>query len=126
MYALTLGLAKLYLPDLAKEEAAAPDTNPQVTRLLRRTLLGLAAGRVDVDTLTPEMRSVFSPEVLTQMSHAIAPLEPLQSLALLAHSEQGGSTVYRYRAVYGTTPTIVLMALTPDGKIMSWLGPRLE
>ncbi len=125
-FSLGLGVAKQYLPDLAKEEAAVPDTNPQVTRLLRRTLLGLAAGKVDADTLTLEMRSVFSPETLTQMRQAIAPLEPLQSLSLLAHSEQGSLTVYRYRAVYGATPTIVLMTLTPDGKIAGWLGPRLE
>ena len=46
--ALALGVTKLYLPPVP-EEAAAPDTEPEVTRLLRRTLTYFASGKVSAE-----------------------------------------------------------------------------
>jgi D-alanyl-D-alanine carboxypeptidase len=114
--ALAMNVAKQYLPQMPKE-AAAPDTEPDVTRLLRRTLTNLASGKVSSDILTPEMRSVLTPQTIAQTNQTLAPLGTLKTLSFLTRTDQNGLKVYRYRALYGTTPFIVQMALTSDGKI---------
>ena len=113
---MALQVAKFYLPK-APEEAAAPDTEPQVTRLLRRTLTDIAAGKIASDTLTPKMRSVLTPETITQTNQSLASLGALGTLSFLTRRDQNGLKTYRYRALYGTTPVIVQLALTQDGKI---------
>lgn len=117
-------VAKSYLP-AAPEEAVAPDTNPQVTRLLRRTLTNLAAGKIDPKILTPQMQALLTPEVIAQSNQALASFGKLTTLSFLTRTEQNGLQVYRYRAIYGTTPVIMVMALTPDGKIAG-LRPQPE
>jgi len=113
---LALGVAKLYLP-ASPEEAAAPDADPQVTRLLRRTLTALASGKVASSTLTPAMRSLLTPQTIAQFNQTLAALGTLTTLGFLTRTEKNGLKSYRYRAVYGTTPVIFEMALTPDSKI---------
>jgi len=113
---LALGVAKLYLPP-SPEEAAAPDADPQVTRLLRRTLTALASGKVASSTLTPAMRSLLTPQTIAQFNQTLAALGTLTTLGFLTRTEKNGLKSYRYRAVYGTTPVIFEMALTPDSKI---------
>ncbi len=121
---LALGVAKQFLP-AAPEEAAAPDTHPEVTRLLRRTLTDLAAGKVDPKTLTPQMRSLLTPQAIAQTNQALASYGKLTTLSFLSHAAQNGLEFYRYRAMYGTTPVIMVLALTPDGKIAG-LRPQPE
>lgn len=113
---LALEVAKSYLP-AAPPEAAVPDTDPAVTRLLRRTLTALASGKIAPGTLTPEMRLALTPQVVAQSNQNLASLGPLTTLSFLTRTEQSGLKVYRYRAVYGTTPVIFVLALTPDSKI---------
>lgn len=113
---LALEVAKRYLP-AAPPEAAAPDADPAVTRLLRRTLTALASGKIESGTLTPEMRSLLTPQVVAQSNQNLAALGTLTTLSFLTRTEQSGLQVYRYRAVYGTTPVIFQIALTQDSKI---------
>jgi hypothetical protein len=113
---MALGVAKQFLP-AAPEQAAAPDTDPQATRLLRRTLVSLAAGKIPAKTLTPQMQSVLTPETIAQSSQSLASLGALTTISFLSRTEQSGLKSYRYRAVYGTTPVIFQMALTQDSKI---------
>ena len=117
-------VAKRYLP-AAPEEAAAPDTHPDVTRLLRRTLTDLAAGKVDPKTLTPQMQAVLTPETIAQTNQNLAALGKLTALSFLSRTAQNGLQVYRYRALYGAAPVLVDMALTQDGKIAG-LRPQPE
>ena len=126
LYGLTLGLAKQYLPDLARLDAAIPDTDPQATQLLRRTLLAIVAGKVEVNTLTPQLAALLTPQTLQQIHQNLSALGPLRTITLLKQAEQGGLKVYRYRVVYGTTPTIVRMAIDSDGKIAALLAPQPE
>jgi len=114
--AIALGVAKQYLP-ASLEEAAAPDADPQATRLLRRTLTALASGKVASSTLTPAMRSLLTPQTIAQSNQTLAALGTLTTLSFLTRTKQGGLKSYRYRAVYGTTLVIFEMALTPDSKI---------
>ena len=113
---IALGVAKNYLP-AAPEAAAAPDADPAATRLLRRTLTDLAAGNINPKTLTPQMQALLTPETIAQTDQSLAGMGPLTTLTFLSQSEQGGLKSYRYRAVYGTTPVLFEMTLTPDRKI---------
>jgi D-alanyl-D-alanine carboxypeptidase len=121
---MALGVAKQYLP-AAPEEAAAPDTHPEVTRLLRRTLTDLAVGKVDAKTLTPQMHAVLTPKNIAQTNQNLSSLGTLSTLSFLSQSPQGGLISYRYRAIYGTTPVIMVLTLTADGKIAG-LRPQPE
>ena len=122
---LALGVAKQYLPAVPVE-AAIPDTDPQATQLLRRTLLSIAAGKVPPHTLTPQLAALLTPQTLRQVNQRLSALGPMQTLTPLAQTEQGGLKVYRYRVVYGTTPTVVRMAINADGKIAGLLAPQPE
>ncbi len=113
---LALGVAKSYLP-AAPEEVAAPDTEPEVTALLRRTLAGVDSGKVDPKTLTPEMRSALTPDAVAQTRRSLAAAGPLTTLRFLSRTASGGIKLYRYRSIYGTTPFMAQFALTADGKI---------
>ncbi len=119
MYALTLGLAKLYLPDLAKADAPVTDTEPQVTQMLRQALTDLAAGKADPSHFTPAMSAALTRAVIAQTNHNLAPLGTFQpqSLTPVGRADEGGLRVYRYRALYGETPVIWMVHLTPEGKI---------
>ena len=116
LYALTLGLAKLYLPAL--QDAPLPvDPDPKLTALLRSRIAALAAGKIDRSQFTPEMNTVLTPAVLQQNKQTFSAFGPLQSLAFLQRFEANGLQVSRYRAVFGETPIVWTLALTPEGKI---------
>lgn len=122
---VALGVARQYLP-AAPAEPAIPDTDPAATRLLRRTLLSIAAGKVPAGTLTPQLAALLTPQATRQVNQNLSALGPLGAMTLLKHAEQDGLKVYRYRVVYGTTPTIVRMAINADGKIAALLAPQVE
>lgn len=119
LYALTLGLAKLYLPDLGTGDTPTLDTEPQVTRMLRQVLTDLAAGKADPSRLTPDMSAALTPAVIAQTNGNLAPLGAFQpdSLALMSRAAENGLRVYRYRARYGETPVIWTVHLTKENKI---------
>lgn len=119
MYALTLGLAKLYLPDLAKGETPIPDTEPQVTQILRQVLTDLAVGKADASHFTPDMSAALTPAVIAQTNGNLAPAGAFKpdALALMSRAEENGLRVYRYRALYGETPVVWTVHLTKEGKI---------
>lgn len=127
MYALTLGLAKLYLPDLAREETPLADTDPKITALLSLVLTEQEAGKADPLHFTPEMYAVLTPAVIAQTNAGLSPLGAFQpqSLVLLSSREETGVRMRRYRALYGKTALIWVVHLTRDGKIAGMV-PQVE
>ena len=119
LYALTLGLAGQYLTDTAKTDTPASDTEPQVTPMLRQVLTDLAAGKADASYLTPAMSAALTPAVIAQTNQNLAAAGAFkpETLALMSRKDDNGLRVYRYRALYGGTPVIWTVHLTPDGKI---------
>ncbi len=119
LYALTLGLAGQYLPDLAKGNSPVADAEPQVTQMLRQVLTDLAAGRADPSRLTPAMSAALTPAVIAQTDRNLATAGAFHpdTLALVSRADDNGLRVYRFRALYGGTPVIWTVHLTPDGKI---------
>ena len=114
LYSMGLGLAKLYLPDLAKEDAGIPDTDPQTAALLRLVSAQVASGTLDKSLFTPAFQAALTPEAVNPAHNLLAPLSPLTSLTLLSR-DSGGVAVYQ--AVYGTTVVNWQIAVDKDHKI---------
>ena len=115
MYALTLGLAKQYLPDLARPVAGIPDTAPQTTALVKTVITQLASGTLDKSPIAPAYSlMVLTPDALASTQAALAPLGPLSSLTLMSRTPDGTSV---YRAVYGARAVAWTFVLNKDGKI---------
>lgn len=127
MYALTLGLAKLYLPDLAKADVSTADAEPPVTQMLRQVLADLSADKAEASHFTPDMNALLMPAVIAQTNRNLAPLGVFKpdSLALMSRTSEDGLRKYRYRALYGETPIIWTVHLTQEGKIAG-LVPQPE
>lgn len=127
MYELTLGLAKLSLPDLAREETPIADDDPKSTSLLRVVLTEQEAGKANPSHLTPEMYAALTPAVIAQTNGGLSPLGAFQpqSLALLKTTEDNGLRMRRYRALYGKSTVIWVVHLAPDGKIAGMV-PQVE
>ena len=124
---MALGVAKIILPDAAKEDTAIPDTEPEVTTLLKQVLADLAAGKADPSHFTPAMNAALTPAVIAQTNGNLSPLGALDlhSLVLLKRTEEGGLRAYRYRVRYGDTAVIWLMHVTSADKIAG-LIPQAE
>ncbi len=119
LYSLGLDLAKLYLPDLAKEEQGIPDTDPKTAALLKVVSAQIASGTLDKSLFTPAYQPVLTPEALQPLHDLLAPLGPITSLTLLRR-EPDGSAVYRAR--YGTRTVNWLIVVNKDYKISAILG----
>jgi len=65
------------------------------------------------------MSAALTRAVIAQTNHNLAPLGTFQpqSLTPVGRADEGGLRVYRYRALYGETPVIWMVHLTPEGKI---------
>ena len=111
---LGLGLAKLYLPDMAKEDQAIPDTDPQTAALLRTLSAQIASGTLDKSQFTPAFQAILTPAAVAPAHALLAHLGPLTSLMLLSRDSNG---IAVYQAAYGTTVVNWQIAVDKDHKI---------
>ncbi|MDQ2798043.1 MAG: beta-lactamase family protein, partial [Armatimonadota bacterium] len=127
MYALTLGLANIYLPGLVESNTPIADPEPMTTALLRNVLTDLAAGRISPVSFTPEMYAALTPTVIARTNRSLVSLGAFQpqSLALVKRTDENGLRMCRYRALYGKSIVIWVVHLTPDGKIAGMV-PQME
>lgn len=123
LYALTLGLAALYLPDMGKEDPPLPDPAPQTAALLKKVAAQLAAGKVDHSLFAPSFQALLTPATLDSLHSALAPLGPLSSLALL---RRAGDGIVDYKALYGAAAVRWRIGLDRDGKISTLLCQSLN
>ena len=116
MYALTLGLAKLYLPALSN--ALPPtDPDPKMTAWIGARIADLAHGNIHRRQFTEAMNAVLTPALLKHTQQTFSALGPLQSVVFLSRSEENGLRVYHYRSVFGDTAIVWTWTLTADGQI---------
>jgi len=113
-YDLTLGLAKLYLPDLAKADAGIPDSDPQTAALVKTVSAQIAAGTLDPALFAPALRVALTPGAVAPAHALLAPLAPLTSLVLLGRDADGNAL---YRALYGPVAVRWLIAVDAGHKI---------
>lgn len=116
------GVAGIYEPALAPPPPAKaiPDTEPEVTALLRKVVAQIAAGKLDLSLFTVEQQKSLSPDFQKAAQEFFASQGTLEKLELLSRNEEKGERVYRYRAQYSYTgqPMILNFRLAGDGKIV--------
>jgi CubicO group peptidase (beta-lactamase class C family) len=115
------GVAGIYDPELAPPPPPKPipDTEPQVTALLKNVIAQLAAGKLDLSAFTSEQQKRFTAEVQSEIRGYLQNQGALESLALLSRKEENGVRVYSYRAhfAYSPNPATLTLRLTVEGKI---------
>ena len=112
-------VAALYVPALAPAKEAAAADDPAVTMMFRQVLTDFAAGKADVSHFTPALSAALTPATIAQTNRnlATAGVFKPETLTLVGHAQEGGLRVYRYRVLYGETPAIWTVSLTPGGLI---------
>ncbi|HEV2341833.1 MAG TPA: serine hydrolase domain-containing protein [Candidatus Acidoferrales bacterium] len=115
------GVAGIYVPALAPPPPAKPipDTEPQVTALLRKVVEQMAAGKLDLSEFTAEQQKKWPPEAQKGAQDFFADEGPLEKLELLSRKEEKGEREYRYRAHFAYSPNAITLTLrlAADGKI---------
>ncbi len=111
---LALGVAKQFLP-APPAEAAVLNTDPQTAALLKTVSAQIASGTLDHALFAPALRDALTPAAVGPAHALLAPLGPLTSLSLLRRDPASG--LAKYRALYGTTAVVWLIAVDKDHKI---------
>lgn len=117
------GVAAIYNPELKPAPAKAiEDKEPGVTALLRKVYQEVIEGALESQLFTAEAwpeasrNATFSRQVLQSLG-------PLNSVELLARSEQNANRLYRYRLNFKESSLLCSLTLTREGKIA---GLRLQ
>lgn len=109
------GIAALFNPALAPNEAPIPDTEPQVTARLKTLLADAAPGRLQPADFVPGSAALVK-ALNDHHSDLLKAQGELQHLELLERKPQSDDVAYRYRAVYPDAAFRVQLELAPAGK----------
>jgi CubicO group peptidase (beta-lactamase class C family) len=111
------GVAAIYNPELAPPRPKAiEDKEPDVTVLAKKVLQEVIEGKLDAGLFTTEAWPEISRNA-EQAREFLKSLGALNSIELIARSEQEGNRLYRYRLTYKETSLFYSVVLTKDGKI---------
>ncbi len=111
------GVAAIYNTELAPPRPKAiEDKEPQVTALAKNVLQEVIEGTLEPGLFTTEAWPEISRNA-EQAREFLKSLGPLNSIELIARSEQEGNGLYRYRLTYKETTLFYSVVLTKDGKI---------
>lgn len=114
-------LARLCVPALTPKPI--PDTEPQVTTLLRTTLIDLAANNPNLESFAD--RNDWTAERTKDLTEFLKSLGVLKSIDLLERKESSGLRHYQYLANFEEHSKLVDLTLNRDGKIDTlWLPPE--
>ena len=93
-----------------------PDTEPDVTNLIKTVLLKAQAGTLDASPFTAESwnRFFFPADFVRSF---LTSMGAFKSIALLSRKEEDGKRYYSYQVVFGETRLSVTCTLTKEGKI---------
>jgi CubicO group peptidase (beta-lactamase class C family) len=111
-------VAAFYIPALSAV-ALKPieDKEPQVTALLRITLVDLAAGHPNLDSFPVDQRKNWLPERIQGLSELLQRMGAVKSIDLLERKRDGTMIIYKYLVVFADRNMIVNLTLDPDGKM---------
>jgi D-alanyl-D-alanine carboxypeptidase len=92
--------------------------DPAVTARLRAFLSQVANGHVDTSAMTPEMAAAMTPDAVSQLAAALAPLGELRSLTFRGQDTVQGLRRHHYTAAFAGGRTLPLtLVLDANGKI---------
>ena len=116
------GLAAIFYPEFSLPAVrASEDQEPEVTGLVRKTLLQFAQGKVDVNLFTAEAQAkvlpVHTSEIGARLNSLSLPVAVIHMSQLIERREEAGLRVYRYMLTDIGTTLFCTVKLTKDGKI---------
>lgn len=112
-------VVKLYIPDLSLKSLKPPaDPDPQATAMLRQALEDRIAGRLNPDSLTPNMRALLGSERGKEATRQLASYGTLLSFVFIEREVAANNErIARYRAVAGRHTLLLRFVLTEEGKL---------
>jgi hypothetical protein len=105
---------------LSNENKEVPDSDTEVTDLVRQTIRDAAIGEVEPEHIAAESRDRLVRFAKEYGPRLLGPMGAVQSLTLLADATIDGKRIRRYRAAFaGGHKMIWTVGLTADRKILS-------
>jgi hypothetical protein len=119
------------LAERLDDECASPkgnmpssDSAPDITELVRQTIVDAAQGKVDPSRFAPESQERLAGFLKQAGPQFLAPAGALRSLTLLSDTSENGRRTRRYRSVFASGENVVwTVGLSVEGRIVS-LDPR--
>lgn len=117
-------LAAGFYPEFALPDVKSiPDTEPKITSLVRRALMGVVTAKIDEQLFTPEGRAVLLGSGGKQMQQRLnafsLPVAIIHSSELVERKNENNLRVYRYLLTDIGSSLSCTIKLTPDDKVTS-------
>lgn len=118
------GLAASFYPAFALPDVKTiPDAEPKTTSLVRRALMGVAAGKIDAQLFTAESLAIMQGNQGKQIQQSLnafsLPVAIIHSSELVARRNENNVRVYRYLLTDISRSLLVSIKLTQDDKVSS-------
>ncbi len=105
------------LAEHAIELSSLPGENVQATRLAQIVLAQLAAGRLDPDKLSPDLRKRLTPAAASKLQRMLAGYGRLQRMIFLGRDSRPGAVSEIYRLFYPAAVVSYWVEVDPDGRV---------
>jgi hypothetical protein len=115
--AAALLAAFAFFGPLAVPATSAPTADPKIDARAKDLLGQAQAGNFDRSQFTSDMSAALSDTVVANVKAALAPLGTPNTIALRAHYDVDGNSVYLYRLTFKDASWNEQLALGADGKI---------
>ncbi|MFP5287644.1 MAG: serine hydrolase domain-containing protein, partial [Thermoanaerobaculia bacterium] len=114
---LAVDVVGLYVPALARPKTASADPDPERSRMLRETLLGLFEGRHDPARFTPAMQTFLKTTVGKGIWGWAAADGPMKSFTFGESEKAGDARILRYKTTLGNVTRWFSFTLTGEGRV---------
>jgi CubicO group peptidase (beta-lactamase class C family) len=105
--------------DALLRAASAP--SQESSRVVRKMVDDLTAGKLDRSKLTANASAYFSDAAIDEFAKTLEPLGAVQSLEQASSTQRGGMAARRYQLKYASKAFSISVYETPDGKIEQFL-----
>jgi CubicO group peptidase (beta-lactamase class C family) len=118
------GLAASFYPDFALPNVKTiPDSEPRITSLVRRALMGVVTGKLEEQLFTADTRAVIAGSHGKQMQQSLnsfnLPVAVIHTSELVERKVENNVRVYRYLLTDVGRSLLCDIKLTPDDKVSS-------
>lgn len=110
-------VAGLYVPALMPHDASIPDREPEITEIVKNTLLKIQDGTIASSPFTSEAWARMYPDEIQGFGGVLKGFGDFDSITLLAKEEKDGLRTYTYRVVFGWARLIIQATFNAENKI---------
>jgi CubicO group peptidase (beta-lactamase class C family) len=114
---LAIDVAGMYVPGLARPKVLEADPDASTSQMLKKTLVGLCAGKSDPNQFTPAMQLFLKTAIGKEVWPWVCADGEIGSFTLGESERTGDGRILRYKAVLGNATRWFSFTVTPEGKI---------